>query len=211
MKSAILVSLLGLVLIGTTQAYHNSTILDQGASCNINCETCVSAKNCTACKTGYYLKYESCFACGSKCASCTTNTKCKLCVDGYHLNGGLCYSNQKTTGLIAILVIGSIVIIVLLIRVCKDCKRKSESNSDYRGAIGTVPNTHDPHHVNVHKPVLPQYMNPMSHAQVQQPTPVGVHQGQWMGGAANYQGGYQPGAQFSTIPGQSGPQYPNHS
>lgn len=165
MKQKILILTVMVCLFLQIRADENTIVSDLTSTCSSNCLTCTTPNSCTSCRSGYYLKYESCFACGSKCASCTTNTKCKLCEDGYHLNGGLCYPNQKTTGLIAFLAIAGIVIIILLCRVCRDCKNKNKTNGNYERAIGTVPTLADPHHVNVHQPVLPHYMNPMFAAQ----------------------------------------------
>lgn len=176
-----------------------------GATCSSNCQTCTSPSVCTSCKTGYYLKYESCFACGSKCASCTTNTKCKLCIDGYHLNGGLCYPNQKTTGLIAILVIAAAVIMILLCRVCRDSKHKNQTDANYQRAVGTVPTLAEPHYVNVHKPVLPQYMNPMGVAQGQTAYPGQYNQ------ALGAQTGFAPGYPPNPHANAGGANYQYHS
>lgn len=183
---------------------HTET--DVGATCSTNCQTCTSPNVCTSCKTGYYLKYESCFACGSKCATCSTNTKCKLCIDGYHLNGGLCYPNQKTTGLIAILVIAGLVITILLCRVCRDCKHKNQTDANYQRAVGTVPTLAEPHYVNVHQPVLPQYMNPLGGAQAHTAYPGPYNQ------APGVQGGFPPSyAPNPHTNPASGPNYQYHS
>lgn len=59
-------------------------------SCLLNCKTCNSASDCSACVSGYYLNSSilTCNPCPSGCASCDqfTPTNCLSCIDGYQLS-----------------------------------------------------------------------------------------------------------------------------
>ena len=61
--------------------------------CEVNCESCVAADNCTSCKDGYYGVMCG-TKCPSSCQSCLSPTDCHNCKEGWA--GAACQCNKRT-------------------------------------------------------------------------------------------------------------------
>lgn len=64
--------------------------------CLPNCLFChEQSKQCSTCKSGYFLDNFDCYKCGNNCSFCRDSIRCDRCLFGYELQKGECIKIQK--------------------------------------------------------------------------------------------------------------------